>query len=290
MIAVGLSGGADSVALLHYLKNQGNDLMAIHVNHNISPNADFWENFCKEYCEKLNVPFFSHSIKLPSSGNLEENARIGRYEIFKNCDADTIAVAHHAMDQIETVFMKLFRGCGVRGSSGMWIEDVFGTKKLIRPFLNWTKDDILNYCEENNLRFINDESNLNNDYDRNFLRNSILPKIFDRIPFAFKGMMKMISNAQDTHKLVDDLALIDIENCTIETNILDWRKVIELPEYRVKNLFHYILYSKHENVSGEYLCIFVKQIMSCKIDSNTEYVGKNIQIKKKGKKIFIKNK
>ena len=188
-IAVACSGGADSVALLHFLwskqKKLNINLIAVNVDHSIRQNSRqdslFVENLCKTlgivcYKYKVNVPLFAKNNKL----SLEEAARICRYEIFdnviKNKLADKIAVAHHRDDQVETILLNIFRGTGLKGASGMSTSQ----GRYIRPLLNTTKQDILRYIEDNHLSFVVDETNLNSDYSRNFLRNQIIPQLKQR--------------------------------------------------------------------------------------------------------------
>jgi tRNA(Ile)-lysidine synthase len=115
-IAVGLSGGVDSVVLLHQLKDRG--VSAIHVHHGLSPNADAWASFCRSLCKKLDIPFKVKQVKVRRAGQgLEAAAREARYEAFRAADADVIALAHNLDDQAETVLMNLLRGAGARGAS-----------------------------------------------------------------------------------------------------------------------------------------------------------------------------
>src|SRR5262245_39195989 len=131
-IAVGLSGGVDSVVLLHQLKDRG--VSAIHVHHGLSPNADAWAGFCRKLCKRWGIPLTIEKVSVrKTSKGLEAAARDARYEVFRRAPASLVALAHSLDDQAETVLMNLLRGAGVRGASGMAERSRFGTKTLWRP-------------------------------------------------------------------------------------------------------------------------------------------------------------
>ena len=185
-IAVAVSGGIDSICLLHFLYSQskkfGIKIVAVNVDHKIRETSAKDTKFVVEFCKKIDVPCYKFKIDVPTLSKekklgIEETARIARYNIFdsvlQNGIADKIAIAHHQSDQVETILLNIFRGSGLKGASGM--EAVQG--KYVRPFLNTTKTEILNYAKEHNLEYVTDESNFDNEYSRNFLRNEIIPKL-----------------------------------------------------------------------------------------------------------------
>src|SRR5437762_12835077 len=132
-VAVALSGGVDSVVLLHLLKDR-RGLSAIHVHHGLSPNADAWAAFCKKLCKAWDVPLTVHNVKVKKSGKgLEAAAREARYGVFRKNKAQVIALAHHQDEQAETVLMNLLRGTGLRGASGMRPLARFEGQLLARP-------------------------------------------------------------------------------------------------------------------------------------------------------------
>ncbi len=181
-VAVALSGGVDSVTLLHLLRHQ-NNLTAIHVNHGLSPNADRWAAFCRRLCKRFGVPLQVRKVKVQKRGEgLEAAARRARYEAFAKLDADCIALAHHLDDQAETVLMNLLRGAGRRGASGMARETRFRGKTLVRPLLDVPRAAIVAYAREHRLPWVEDESNADESLTRNFLRRRIAPLLEQKYP------------------------------------------------------------------------------------------------------------
>jgi tRNA(Ile)-lysidine synthase len=180
-VAVALSGGIDSVTLLHQLKDRG--VSAIHVHHGLSPNADRWAAFCRRLCKAWGVPLKVHRVKVLKDGQgLEAAARKARYEVFAKSGADCIALAHNLDDQAETVLMNLLRGAGVRGARGMAPESSFKGKTLVRPLLEMPREAIVAYAREHRLEWIEDESNADEALTRNFVRRRIGPLLEEKYP------------------------------------------------------------------------------------------------------------
>ena len=196
-IYVAYSGGPDSTALLHLLSEMSIDnqlkVKAIHVNHNLSKESKAWEDHCKKTCSILNIDLIIESVQILSDGGgIESASRQARYKIFENLLQinDQILLAHHSDDVAETFFMRLLRGTGVDGLEGPKFTRKIGQGVLIRPLLTVPKKEILDYLAKNNIQYIEDDSNINNEFDRNFLRNKIFPMLEDR----WKGFSKRINN------------------------------------------------------------------------------------------------
>ena len=183
-IAVGLSGGVDSVVLLHQLReNSKARLRAIHVHHGLSPNADAWTQFCRKLCKQLKISLTVRRVSVRRAGKgLEAAARAARYEVFKKEKADVIALAHNLDDQAETVLMNLLRGAGARGASGMPVRARFGDKTLWRPLLGTPRSAIEAYARRHRLDWIEDESNADEALTRNFIRRRIGPLLEQKFP------------------------------------------------------------------------------------------------------------
>lgn len=181
-VAVGLSGGVDSVVLLHAISRHL-PVRAVHVHHGLSPNADAWTRFCRDFCRKIQVPLSVRRVRVAKQGKgLEAAARDARYAAFDRLPVDVIVLAHQLDDQAETVLMNLLRGAGLRGASGMPRERALGDKRLLRPLLDVPREAILAYAERHGLRWIEDETNELQALTRNFVRRRVAPLLAERYP------------------------------------------------------------------------------------------------------------
>jgi len=244
-IVIALSGGIDSVVLLHFLNSHypGN-IRAVHINHNLSKHSKDWSLFCKELCHKQGIEFKSIDINLKTSSNIEENARKKRYNSLKSelSKNEVLCTAHHQEDQSETFLLQLFRGSGVAGLASMPKMKSFADTFLYRPFLNISKQLIVDYATKNNLDWVEDDSNINLNFKRNLLRLEFIPKLES----GFKGVIKNISRSayhqSEALKLINDLAEIDIEKFNLVINHkIQVLPLIQLPERRVANVLRYYI-------------------------------------------------
>lgn len=196
-VLVALSGGPDSVFLLHFFNKFKNkfkiEIGAAHINHRLRGNdSERDELFCRAICDELSVPFYilRKDIKSYSKKNkisLEVAGRKIRYEFFEKISSenkyDKIVTAHNADDNAETVLLNLIKGTGIKGIAGIPVK----RNNIVRPILSLTKKEILDYLNENQFEYRVDESNLSNDFERNFLRNEVIPLIQKNINPAFSN-------------------------------------------------------------------------------------------------------
>ena len=178
-ILVGLSGGVDSVVLLHALA-QRQKVSAAHIHHGLSPNADQWAEFCRRLCKRLGVPLTVRKVKVAK--RTEADARKARYDALRQLPFDVLALAHQLDDQAETVLMNLLRGAGPQGARGMRPVARFDGRILLRPLLDVPREAIVAYAREHKLTWIEDESNASDAFTRNFLRLRIGPLLAERYP------------------------------------------------------------------------------------------------------------
>ena len=189
-IWVGFSGGADSTALLHALHELrgqlGVPLKAVHFHHGLHEDAESWLNHCRAFCSDRSIPFFYRSLDVArlAQSNIEAVARNLRYRaILDFLKRDEVYLtAHHADDQAETVFLNLMRGSGNEGIAGIPELRKLGEGWVARPLLNWKRVDRERYLEKHRLAWKQDPSNADTSFDRNFLRNELLPTIEARWP------------------------------------------------------------------------------------------------------------
>jgi len=192
-IGVGVSGGEDSMCLLHFLHSLRDqyriEIVAINVNHNIRQNGKKDSAFVSKYCKDNKITYIGYKVDVPAFAkhhklSIEQAARAKRYECYalavKKFKLNKIAIAHHQSDQAETILMHIFRGSGLSGAGGMSLsrpfeESGFAHCSLIRPFLETPKSDIIAYNYRNQVPHVVDDSNFDNQYSRNFLRNEVFP-------------------------------------------------------------------------------------------------------------------
>ena len=215
---VALSGGLDSTVLLHALASLRDadslhaELAAVHINHQLSDMAMEWQAFCAEICQQWQVPLTTREVVVSADGSLEAAARAARYDAF--CDlvksGDSLLLAHHLDDQIETSLYRLLRGAGPQGLSGIPRMRGLGDATLWRPLLEFTRADLRSYALAKGLQWKEDESNQDDRHDRNFLRHHIFPVLEGRWPDYRASWLKSLNLMVESNALQRDLADQDL--------------------------------------------------------------------------------
>lgn len=211
-LCVALSGGLDSVVLLHLLSqlrpDAGFHLTALHVHHGLNPRADEWVRHCTALCTAFGVPLDVQRVEVVADGRgLEAAARAARHAAFAACAADWILLAHHRDDQAETVLHNLLRGAGLRGAAGMRVADP--VRRLLRPFLDEPREALLGYARAQALTWVEDDSNQDDRFTRNFLRHQILPRLDARFPAVGATLARAAGHLREADTLLDELAQLD---------------------------------------------------------------------------------
>lgn len=215
-VAVAVSGGADSMALLHFSANSCDNLflkvVALNVEHGIRGESSINDSaFVKEYCLSHGIPLLEYKVNAREKAetdkiSLEQAARELRYACFMNAinsgKCDAVFTAHHSSDNLESVLFNLFRGTGIKGLVG--IKD-YGDK-IYRPFLKVSKAEISDYVQQNDIPFVNDETNFCDDYTRNFLRLNVIPKIKEVFPEAEKSVLRLSETLKEEDSFLDTQA------------------------------------------------------------------------------------
>lgn len=205
VVGVALSGGHDSIALCHALKEAGENVVAINVEHGIRGEASKADSaFVSDFCNERGIKLYSFSVDAPAYAKehgktIEQSARILRYRVFDKClfdgVCDVVALAHHADDQAETILMRILRGTGTKGLVGM--REVSG--RYIRPLLGYTREDIDEYVKANDLPYVEDETNADLSYSRNFLRAE-LARLKERYPDLDNSFARLSRVADETEE------------------------------------------------------------------------------------------
>lgn len=241
-----LSGGLDSVVLLHYLHQYyAGNLRAIHCNHHLSKQAAVWADFCKNLCAGLNIDCLNIDIFIEKPANIEENARKKRYHALSSNLAkdEVLCSAHHQNDQAETLLLQLFRGSGVAGLAAMPSTKPLGQGIHYRPMLGVNKTDIIAYANTHKLNWIEDESNKNTNFRRNFLRLNILPKLTTLYKNLPRTLSRVANHQAEALKLNQALAQIDRQKLLDNNARINVQKLCKLEDYRIKNLLRFQLHS-----------------------------------------------
>ena len=203
-LAVAYSGGLDSTVLLHTAVRAAPPVMAVHVNHGVHPDADRWQAHCEAVCRTHGIELLSQRVEV-AAGNVEAQARHARYQAFDRLlgAGDLLLLAHHQDDQAETVLMRLAQG---RGAATMpRARRLPGGAALLRPFLSLPKRDLRAAAEEFGVAWLEDPSNADSAFDRNFLRHEVLPHLTERWP-GLNAALARAGNAQgDTQALLRHL-------------------------------------------------------------------------------------
>jgi len=245
---VGLSGGVDSVVLLHALRELAaagrlwTSLRALHVNHGLHAQATDWEAFCGELCADLGVSLNCRRVEVADSGSLEAAARDARYAVFTEVlgAGEALLLAQHLDDQLETLLLRLLRGAGPAGLAGMPQRRELGAGFLYRPLLQFTREDIHHYARTHDLRWIDDPANADHGHDRNFLRHRVLPLVAERWPAYRQSWHKSQSLLREADGLLDELAAEDLTRCGNHSQSgLDVAALNRLTEPRRRNLLRH---------------------------------------------------
>ncbi|MFC3114249.1 tRNA lysidine(34) synthetase TilS [Cellvibrio fontiphilus] len=250
---VGFSGGLDSTVLLHALAQLHLPirLRALHINHQISPYADAWQQQCAAFCAQLGIAFSAEKVRVINTGKgVEDAARTARYEVFERYlgAGDLLLTAHHANDQAETLLLRLVRGTGPRGLAAMAAQRPLGNGLLVRPLLGFSRAQLEAYARAQQLRWVEDESNQDDAYDRNFLRNQVLPLLVQRWPALMRKWQQTAELCAEQEDLLTELAQADLRAATPRAErvgqSIDLQALKALSPARVQNLLRYWLRSQ----------------------------------------------
>jgi len=250
-IVIAYSGGVDSQVLLHacaMLKRQNklsSSISVCHVNHGLSGNAEKWQQFTVAQCHKLSLPLVCLSVDIQKQPqqSLEAIAREKRYQaIADNIPDDAVLLTgHHQDDQLETFFLALKRGSGLKGLSGMLPISHFNEKRqlLARPLLNHSREDIVNFAKEHKLDWIEDESNDDQGFDRNFIRHQLTPLLKSRWQSFDKTLIRSMGHCLDAEQLILEIAEQDYNQCKIANDRLDIKALKSLSKTRFNHVIRY---------------------------------------------------
>lgn len=289
-LAIGFSGGVDSCVLLalsvQFAKQHQLPLCAIYVDHGLSPNAQQWQQFCKQRCEALNVAFFSQSVRLVNKPrtSLEAQAREARYGVFEQLAPRGYALllGQHVDDQVETFFLRLKRGAGLKGLGAMKAYSQLDSGRVVlRPLLAISRQAIETYAREQQISHIEDESNQDNRFDRNFLRNKTLPILTQRFEGFNQRVYESALLLQQQQQLIDEIAKEDHRQATNEQGGLSCVALAGFSAIRAANLLRYWLERHHLLMPAKtQLDELLRQALQAKNDAKLSFCLGKVQVKR----------
>ena len=270
-LAVGLSGGIDSVVLLDILTRLARrlhfSLSAVHVNHQLSPHAAQWSRFCRALCRERGIPIHVAKVRIRRGDSIEAAARAARLAVLAKVDADYVVLAHNQDDQVETLLLQMLRGAGVKGLAAMPVAGdlraitgpclagmaysnpaLKGRRsgkrlelpKILRPLLDVPRSEIETYAKRCQLSWVEDESNDETYFLRNFLRHEVLPVIARRCPAYRATLTRSSRHFAEAANLLDELAAVDAAAFVAERT-LAVASLRQLTRARGKNLLRHFI-------------------------------------------------
>lgn len=274
-LCLGLSGGLDSVALLHLLvalrESIAYSLSAVHVHHGLSPNAEAWAEFCLRLCAEWAVPLSVERVRIAADDarGIEAAARAARYEAYARQDCDAVVLAHQRDDQAETLLLQLLRGAGVKGLAAMPVGRALadGAMGVLRPLLDVERSELRVYAEAHGLAYVEDESNRETRFARNFLRHEVLPIVERRFPAYRATLARAARHFADCDALMQDLAAIDAAGAMVDGCLL-LPALAALSPARARNLLrHYLALHDWPIPPAEWLEEALDQLLNARPDA-----------------------
>jgi tRNA(Ile)-lysidine synthase len=300
-LLLALSGGLDSVILLHLLAelraNLPFELHAMHVHHGLSVNADVWADFCAVQCQQLNVPLQIVHVNVAknpeyknSEQGIEAEARQLRYNALFTYAVDGkapdfVVTAHHQDDQAETLLLQLFRGAGVKGLSSMAAVD--NKRRLLRPLLNVSRQTLHEYALQHAIQWCDDESNDNAQYDRNFVRHELMPVLESRFTSVKAVLARTASHMAEASELLEVLAVQDAENM-LSDNSLCLQALGELTAARTKNVLRWwFAQNKLTMPAAEHLNEIIEQLFNSRKDADLNIKLQHLHLRKYQQRAYL---
>ncbi|GAB2581806.1 tRNA lysidine(34) synthetase TilS [Nitrincola alkalisediminis] len=260
---IAYSGGLDSEVLLSAATQAFpvSSLLAIHVNHQLQDGAVAWSEHCRQRCTELNVAFVCVIVSPLSSS--EQDARNARYQAFADHlgEGDALLMAHHADDQAETLIYRLVRGAGVRGLAAIPAERPFYSSKILRPFLSVSRRTLEAWAHEQHLNWIEDPSNKQEDYARNYIRLRVLPELQTRWPQVVGRLAKTASYMTEADKVLVEVAQQDLHSLLSKCESISVAPLLRLSIPRQHNVLRYWIHQRGGELDESSLQSIRKQLL-----------------------------
>lgn len=297
-IWVAYSGGIDSHVLLHLLARSDQaklkPIHAIHIDHGLHADSSKWSQHCALVAAELGIEFISIEVDVTDIDTLglEAAARAARYNAFAQylTESDVLLTAQHQQDQAETLLLQLFRGAGPKGLASMASQFQLGETSVHRPFLDIKQSDILSYAQQHQLAWIDDPSNIETRWNRNYIRHNVMPEIEKRWPSAAKTISRSAENCAEASELLMELAQLDLmtigENNSSE--YLSIPKLLALSPARRRNLIrHFIELKGLALPSAAVLQRVIDEVCLAKQDSVPMIAYAEVEIRRFQEKLYF---
>lgn len=295
-LIVGFSGGLDSTVLLHLLASYpslGPKLLAVHINHGISKNASSWQSHCEQFCFNLGIRFLSRSVQFNRCANIEEEARTARYQVFSSLltATDCLILAHHREDQAETVLLQLFRGAGVDGLAAMTELSSLGLGSIARPLLSHSRAELESYAARHELKWVEDESNQEINYSRNYLRHQIMPLLLTKWPGVTGNLARTASHCQQAKANLDELAVSDYPELLVARKALFIDPLRTLSIERITNVLRVWLKRNHIQLPATTTFQrLIHEVINANADANPLVSWDGIEVRRYQHYLYVDNK
>ena len=279
---IALSGGLDSSVLLSLfaklcqkqLHLQTLSLRAIHIHHGLSQNADNWVKHCQNLCDQFQIPLIIERVQVDKTNGIEAGAREARYQAIKKHlqTQEMLVTAHHLNDQTETFFLALKRGSGLQGLGAMQQQSVLFGMSILRPLLSFTRSQLEDYAQKEKLNWITDESNEDNRYDRNFLRNEILPELRERWAHFDLAVQRSAQHCFEQQQLINDLlSEVFAEHCQIKNQFKLFQFRQYSPAKQTALLRMWLAENQFEMPSKRQLTQLINDVILAREDANPQF-------------------
>ncbi|OBT16928.1 tRNA lysidine(34) synthetase TilS [Vibrio sp. UCD-FRSSP16_10] len=296
-LVLALSGGLDSRVMLHCLAqyhacNPEQQVIAVHIHHGLSRHADQWAQQCQQWCEQADVPFFlEHAqLDLNSKQSLEAQARDARYQLLaKHLQAnDLLLTAQHADDQLETMLLALKRGSGPKGLAAMGAISSFKDAWLVRPFLSLRREQLQAYAQQQSLNWVEDESNQDTKFDRNFLRHAVIPVLSSRWPEIQKNALRSAELCYEQEQLLDELLASHYQHALQDDGSLCIKTLCEASEaIRHRLIRRWFEQHKYSMPSQKQLKLIYNEVINAAPDANPKLVTREVSVRRFKQSIYL---
>jgi tRNA(Ile)-lysidine synthase len=285
-LVLAYSGGLDSQVLLHLLaplcQELAIPLAAVHVHHGLNRQADNWATFCQAQCQQRQVDFSLRYVKLTQLSNIEQQARTARYQAlaeFVNTRHTLLLTAHHADDQLETILLALKRGAGLTGLAAIPTVRAFAAGKLVRLLLGISRQQLLEYATAEQLTWLEDDSNQNIDFDRNFLRQQVTPTLKQRWPAILQTVSRSTQHLQHAAELANYYTEQALQQC-LDNNRINLQLLNSFHPLQQDLVLRRWLSQENLNPEAQWLNTLKQQVINAKQDATPKLQLGNRQIRR----------